>query len=75
VLPWLTLAGWVVAQTAGVGVANAAPGDVVVAQSLLHKFAIGVFNSAVSKALWDGWLKPTLGSWLDRELRRAPQTP
>jgi hypothetical protein len=74
-LPWLVLGGWVVAQTAGVQVVQAATGDAASATSFLHKIGVAIFNSAISKALWDGWLKPTVGGWLDSHLTRRPQTP
>ncbi len=75
-IPWLALAGWVVAQIAGVPQVQAAvEGVAVVKPSFAKVTAIAVVNSAIAKALWDGWLKPSLGSWLDRVLKRSPQTP
>lgn len=56
----------------GVGTAEAA--TAVDSISTAHKWAIVVANSALSKVLWDGWIKPTVGHWLDRKLGREPQT-
>ncbi len=76
-IPWLSLVGFVVYQLAGQGVAQAAtdPGVVAVHRSIFGAIVIGALNSGIAKVAWDGWLKPTLGDWLDRQTGRIPQTP
>ena len=59
----------------GVGTAQAATGAGGGALSTSVRWAVVIANSAISKVLWDGWLKPTVGDWLDRQLGREPQTP
>ena len=75
-IPWLALVGWVVAQLAGVPQVHAAElGPVLAKPSFAKAAAIAIVNSTFAKVLWDGWLKPSIGSWLDKKLLRAPQTP
>lgn len=75
-IPWLALATYLVVQLAGPAAVQAGElGPVLAKPSFAHAAAIAVVNSAIGKALWDGWLKPSLGSWFDRVLMRVPQTP
>ncbi|HXJ49420.1 MAG TPA: hypothetical protein VNF91_09660 [Candidatus Acidoferrum sp.] len=75
-IPWLSLVGFVIYHLAGQDVASAADATTVaVHRSIFTAIALGALNSGVAKIAWDGWLKPTLGDWLDRQLGRVPQTP
>ena len=75
-LPWLQLLVFIAAVFGGHDVASAAgPGTVVAHSVFWAKFAIVFINMAVSKTLWDGLLKPTLGAALDAITGRTPQTP
>ena len=76
-LPWLSLVMFVVMQLAGVqpAIADAGSAVAVAKPSTVQAIAIGVVNSQVTKVLWDGWLKPTIGSLFDRWFRRKEQTP
>lgn len=72
---WLALLVFIVDQFAGgVGVAQAAVGPVAHNLHWTAKIALAVANFSLTKPIWDGLLKPTVGAWADSWLGRVPQT-
>lgn len=77
ILPWLQLVVFIVAIFGGKDIASAAVNPVAAAAHVTFwaKFGLVLLNKAVSKNIWDGLLKPTLGDALDYITNRQPQTP
>lgn len=73
---WIALLVFIVDQLAGnSGVAFAAA---AAAPPNLHwtaKISLALLNFGIAKPVWDGLVKPTLGTFVDKWLGRVPQTP